>query len=118
MGREDPGQINICSPFMPLISHTTQTREEAYFRLEWKLADDRSHLMAPGKAFIVPVVIDDTPDYGAAVPDFFNRAQWTRPPDGEPTTAFIDQIKRLTRPEPAKPVAGVARPRTYPDRGR
>jgi len=56
------GQIKACALFIPVISHTTQSRDEAYFRLEWKLADDRSHLMAPGKAFIVPVIIDDTPD--------------------------------------------------------
>ena len=52
------GQIKTCALFIPIISATTQARDEAYFRLEWKLADDRSHLMAPGKAFIVPVVID------------------------------------------------------------
>ena len=44
------GQIKTCALFVPVISATTQSRDEAYFRLEWKLADDRSHLMAPGKA--------------------------------------------------------------------
>lgn len=36
----------------------TQTRLEGYFRLEWRLAVERSHLMADGKTFIVPVTID------------------------------------------------------------
>ena len=92
-------QIKECSLFIPVISATTQSRDEAYFRLEWKLADDRSHLMAPGKPFIVPVVIDDTPDYGASVPDSFTKAQWTRLPGGDPSTTFIDQVKRLTAPK-------------------
>ena len=89
------GQIKNCALFIPVISTTTQTREEAYFRLEWKLADDRSHLMAPGKPFVVPVIIDDTPEAGAVVPDSFGRSQWTRLTGGEPSTAFIEQVKRL-----------------------
>jgi len=89
------GQIKACGLFIPVISATTQARDEAYFRLEWKLADDRSHLMASGKAFIVPVVIDDTPESGAAVPDSFNRAQWTRLPGALPTPRFVEQVKHL-----------------------
>ena len=98
------GQIKTCALFVPVISATTQSRDEAYFRLEWKLADDRSHLMAPGKAFMVPVVIDATPEAGAAVPESFSRAQWTRLAGGEPSTAFIEQVKRLLE-GPKKPVA-------------
>ncbi len=105
------GQIKACGLFIPVISRTTQAREEAYFRLEWKLADDRSHLMAPGKAFIVPVVIDDLPEYEATVPESFSKAQWTRLPDGEPTPEFVAQVKRLATPAsgpapaPSNPVA-------------
>ena len=94
------GQIKACTLFIPVISRTTQSRDEAYFRLEWKLADDRSHLMAPGKAFIVPVIIDDTSDKGASVPDSFTKAQWTRLPDGEPDPAFIGLVKKLTSAGP------------------
>ncbi len=98
-------QIKSCALFIPLISATTQERDEGYFRLEWKLADDRSHLMAAGKAFIVPVVIDDTPETGMAVPDSFTRAQWTRLAGGTPTPQFVEQVKRLL----AKPQVGVGR---------
>jgi TolB-like protein/Flp pilus assembly protein TadD len=114
-------QIKSCALFIPIISSTTQSRDEGYFRLEWKLADDRSHLMAPGKAFIVPVVVDDTLDAGAAVPDSFGRAQWTRLAGGAPTPAFVEQVKRLLdapgksleagRPRPAQRDEGVASPR-------
>jgi len=108
-------QIKACALFIPVISAVTQTRDEAYFRLEWKLADDRSHLMAPGKAFVVPVVIDETPESGATVPDSFNRAQWTRLLGGEPTPAFIEQVKRLLNPV-RKPVlkSGLPKPPTLP----
>ena len=37
-------QIRDCALFVPVISANTQAREEGYFRLEWKLAVDRSHL--------------------------------------------------------------------------
>jgi hypothetical protein len=56
------GQIKTCALFVPMISATTQARPEGYFRLEWKLAVERSHLMADDQPFIVPVVIDDTPE--------------------------------------------------------
>jgi hypothetical protein len=52
--------IHDCALFVPIISSTTQERLEGYFRREWKLAVDRTHDMADGKPFLVPVVIDDT----------------------------------------------------------
>src|SRR5277367_7201524 len=53
-------QIKTCALVIPIISANTQGRAEGYFRLEWKLAIDRSHLMAHDRPFLIPVVIDDT----------------------------------------------------------
>ena len=39
-------QIRDCALFIPIISSNTQERTEGYFRLEWRLADHRTHLMA------------------------------------------------------------------------
>ena len=50
-------QIKACTLFVPVISRNTQARGEGYFRLEWKLAVDRSHLMAADQAFLLPIVI-------------------------------------------------------------
>ena len=36
-------QIKGCALFVPVISRNTHDRDEGYFRLEWKLAVDRSH---------------------------------------------------------------------------
>jgi len=88
-------QIKECALFVPIISGNTQAREEGYFRLEWKLAVDRSHLMADDKAFLLPVVIDDTAEPGARVPDAFRARQWTRLPGGETPIAFCEDVKRL-----------------------
>ena len=89
------GQIRACALFLPIISARTQGRAEGYFRREWKLAVERTHDMAAGVAFIVPVVIDDTSEGEAAVPDEFMRVQWTRLAHGVPTPQFVEQIKHL-----------------------
>jgi len=72
------GQIAACALFVPVISAATQARLEGYFRLEWKLAAQRTHTMADEKIFLLPVVIDATRDAEAKVPAEFKAVQWTR----------------------------------------
>lgn len=88
-------QIKECALFIPVISANTQVREEGYFRLEWKLAVDRSHLMADEKAFLLPVVIDAMLDVNARVPQKFREVQWTHLPLGETPTPFAERVQRL-----------------------
>jgi adenylate cyclase len=88
-------QIKTCSLFLPVISHTTHDRDEGYFRLEWKLAVDRCHLMAADKAFLLPVVIDDTRDDDERVPERFREVQWMRLPGGATSAAFVERVRRL-----------------------
>ncbi|HVS54172.1 MAG TPA: TIR domain-containing protein [Opitutaceae bacterium] len=71
-------QIASCALFVPVISANTQTRREGYFRLEWKLAAQRTHMIAEGTPFLVPVVVDETRDGEALVPAEFKAVQWTR----------------------------------------
>jgi len=100
-------QIKNCTLFIPVISRTIQTRDEGYSRLEWKLAVDRSHLIAEDRAFLLPVVIDETMDAAARVPDRFREVQWTRPPGGETPPAFAERVARLLTAEAAaSPPAG------------
>jgi adenylate cyclase len=103
-------QIRECALFMPVISANTQAREEGYFRLEWKLAVDRSHLMATDKAFVLPIVIDDTASPGARVPEEFRTRQWTRLTGGVTSPAFCADVQRLLGPTFAQPAgSGAAR---------
>ncbi len=88
-------QIKTCALFVPMISATTQSRGEGYFRREWKLAVERTHDMAASRAFLVPIVIDATTESSAEVPEEFMRVQWTRLPGGAPTPQFVEQVKRL-----------------------
>jgi TolB-like protein len=89
------GQIKDCALFVPVISAHSEARGEGYFRLEWKLADERTHLMAKGVPFLLPVVVDETRDGDALVPDSFRAVQWTHLAGGAPTTDFVAQVKRL-----------------------
>jgi TolB-like protein/Tfp pilus assembly protein PilF len=88
-------QIDACTLFVPVISRHTQERSKGYFRLEWKLAVEQTHLMAEGMAFLAPVVVDDTTESGAVVPPEFMRVQWTRLPGALPTPQFVGQVKKL-----------------------
>src|SRR5579862_8630842 len=90
-------EIRDCALFIPLISANTAARHEGYFRLEWDLADQRSHMIARNKAFIVPVCLDHTPESGADVPEPFQRVQWTRLPDGDTPPTFTARIVALLR---------------------
>jgi TolB-like protein/Tfp pilus assembly protein PilF len=88
-------QIRTCALFLPIISRTTHDRREGYFRLEWKLAIDRCHLMEANLAFLLPVVIDDTRDDDERVPERFREVQWTRLPGGKTPPAFVERVQRL-----------------------
>jgi TolB-like protein/Tfp pilus assembly protein PilF len=88
-------QIHDCALFVPIISQHTHERLEGYFRLEWKLAVDRTHTMAAIKAFLVPVVIDSTTERDPAIPEKFRELQWTRLSAGETPPAFVDRVQRL-----------------------
>jgi TolB-like protein/Flp pilus assembly protein TadD len=97
-------QIKACALFVPVISANAHARIEGYFRLEWKLAVDRSHLIAPDQPFLLPVVIDETGDTDERIPDRFRDLQWTRLPGGETPTAFVERVRRLLSPEAATPI--------------
>jgi TolB-like protein/Flp pilus assembly protein TadD len=92
-------QIKNCALFIPVVSRHTHERAEGYFRLEWKLAVDRSHLIMANKAFLLPVVIDDTREDDENVPDKFREVHWTRLLGGETPPPFAERVKRLLTSE-------------------
>jgi TolB-like protein/Tfp pilus assembly protein PilF len=107
-------QIKSCALFIPVISKNTHTRGEGYFRLEWKLAVDRSHLMASDLPFLLPVVVDDTPDQEDRVPDRFREVQWTRLPGGANADAFVDHVRRLLASDVTISAATIVKPSAVP----
>jgi TolB-like protein/Flp pilus assembly protein TadD len=91
-------QIHDCTLFIPIISAHTDARSEGYFRREWRLAVERMQDIADDACFLIPVVIDGTPDAIARVPDRFREVQWTRMPEGATPAAFTERIVRLLSP--------------------
>ncbi len=87
--------IEACSYFVPLISQSTETRQEGYFRREWNIAADRALNFADDVPFILPVVVDGTQAYSARVPERFKRAHWIKMPDGQVTDELVDTLKKL-----------------------
>jgi TolB-like protein len=98
-------QIKNCALFVPVISAHTEERAEGYFRLEWKLADERTHLMAKGLPFLLPVAVDPTGDGAAMVPESFRAVHWIRLPGGAPTPEFVAHVKQMLEAS-RRPVAG------------
>jgi TolB-like protein/Tfp pilus assembly protein PilF len=88
-------EIQDCVLFVPLISVNTASRHEGYFRLEWDIADQRTHRLARNRPFILPVCLDATPNSSADVPESFRRVQWTRLPDGQTPREFVRRIEQL-----------------------
>ena len=109
-------QIRECELFIAVISAHTDARREGYFRREWKLAVERTHDMSERVAFLVPVVIDDTSETRADVPDRFREVQWSRLPKGQTSPAFVARVQHLlsrnllpTRREPRSAGLGALR---------
>jgi hypothetical protein len=88
-----------CSLFLPVISRQTLSAENRrrYFWREWNDADDFARGMAPGEAYIVPVVIDDTRIDRAPLPGSFKKAQGRSLPDGKVTPDAAKLLVELVR---------------------
>ena len=88
-----------CSLFLPVISRQTLSEENRrrYFWREWNDADEYARGMAPGEAYIVPVVIDDTRIDHAPLPDSFKKAQGRSLPDGTVTPDAAELLVELVR---------------------
>jgi TolB-like protein len=94
-------QIRECAIFIPIISANSQARLEGYFRLEWRLADQRTHLMAKSRAFLLPVCIDDTLESAAEVPESFLAVQWLRLSARGSLAELTDRLSALLAGDPS-----------------
>ena len=86
-------QIDRCAAFIPLISQTTESRKEGWFRREWDRAIKRLPAMDQTVPFLFPITIDGlTASTTRFVRDEFKRKQWTACPGGVPPDGLIDQL--------------------------
>jgi TolB-like protein len=93
--RKIRGQIKDCALFIPILSANSQARLEGYFRREWRLAVERTHDMADDRHFLLPVVIDETKQADAHVPESFRAVQWTRLHAGPIDPGFAERVSGL-----------------------
>ena len=105
-------RIKECALFVPIITPNTNARAEGYFRLEWKLAVDRSHLMADDAPFLFPIVIGDVSDATARVPDKFRDVQWTRLRLDETPGELAARVARLLSGNVGSPLAATSAARS------
>jgi hypothetical protein len=88
--------INTCSIFMPLISETTESRPDGFFRMEWGWALERlPHFTGSDRQFLFPVVIDKTDVNQAKIPDEFRRIHFTQMATPTPEPDFLDRLQSL-----------------------
>jgi TolB-like protein len=95
-------EVQECALFIPIISANTASRNEGYFRLEWDLADQRSHRIARNRPFIAPLCLDTTPAESADVPESFLRVQWTSLRDVTTLGTFVKHVSRLLSEQAAQ----------------
>ena len=92
--------INGCYLFLPLVSASTETREEGFFREEWTLASERSRRIQ-GRKFIIPIVVDRDYDGSAGrfhlVPESFLGTHFGHAPEGSLSDDLLNEITRLIR---------------------
>ena len=86
--------VRNCGYFIPVISAHTEAETESFFRREWRLAADRATGMDERRAFILPVVVDDT-TAPISVPDVFLAKQISWLPGGRLTNEFRHTLSRL-----------------------
>jgi hypothetical protein len=92
---EDKIRQNIrrCSLFLPVISTRALSRDEGFFRREWRWGVDRlSDLFGADRPFIIPVVIDQTAPSAPRLPAEFKQVHWMNAPGG---VLRDDSIARL-----------------------
>ena len=85
-------------PLYPRELRPEQARLEGYFRIEWKLAAQRTHAMAEAKPFLLPVVIDATRNAEAHLPPEFKSMPCMRLAADEASATSWDDGQNKNRP--------------------
>jgi hypothetical protein len=84
--------IDMASAFVPIISRTSTRSTLREFLYEWRLAIERSALVATDDTFIFPVVIDDVKSEDPAIPEAFREVNWTSLEGDAVPDALVDAL--------------------------
>jgi hypothetical protein len=89
--------VYACSLFFAIVSRSTLTDRDRFFRIEWRQALERQLMFPDGARFIVPIVVDETGPDAPNMLKGFEHLQWHPLKGGEVTPDFISHVKRWYR---------------------
>jgi len=89
--------IEQSAAFLPIISKNTLIDAPRWFRMEWNHAVELSKKERPDAAYIMPVVIDDTPFNTPAVPEQFQALTWEKLDDTFPREAWLQSVRERVK---------------------
>lgn len=90
-------RIRDCALFVALVSNNTETRDEGYFRREWRLAEERTHRLSSRRRFVIPVAIDAIPASNSDTPTSFRKVTWGKAPGGIPNEDLVSDVREALR---------------------
>ncbi|MFL5382868.1 MAG: toll/interleukin-1 receptor domain-containing protein [Longimicrobiaceae bacterium] len=96
--REIRASIRESSFFTPLLSRSVLTRDDRFFRLEWRTAIDYEPRVHQGRRYILPLRLDDEVSPNAdGIPEPFARLHWTDARSDAEIDDAADYIRDLYR---------------------
>ncbi len=89
--------IQNAAAFVPLVSRHTLTPDRRFFRVEWDHAGRMQIELPANRAFIFPVVIDETSPSDPAIPTALRARQWTPFTELSSTGGFVAALQENVR---------------------
>jgi len=94
-GTDLMAEIEASALFLPIISKNAALHTQGNFLNEWEAAAKHMESLPRGVPFLLPIIVDDTEEYGMETPAAFGGVHWIRQPDGETTPDLIEEVVRL-----------------------
>ena len=90
-------RIRDCALFVAVVSNSTETRDEGYFRREWRLAEERTHRLSSRRRFVIPIAIDAIEPDNSDTPPSFRKVTWGRAFGGNVGEALVRDVRDAYR---------------------
>ncbi len=81
--------------FLAIISQNAESHPTGNFRNEWEIAADYMDTLPRGVPFLLPIIVDDTEEYGIEAPSAFGGVHWISQPDGDTSAELVEEVVRL-----------------------
>lgn len=88
-------EIEESALFLALISQHAAAQPTGHFRNEWEIAANYMDTLPRGVPFLLPIIIDDTEEYGIPAPEAFGGVHWVKQPDGDASADLVEEVVRL-----------------------